>query len=118
MMFFYSIVMLLQDFVEAYVEDPYNIKKIYDAFYKVLHDIKFWLVFCIIASIGVILFGYILTESEKIRSSNIDAHVILSDGRHFYLKKSDIIQNGDCIQFTNGEETITTTLYTITYKEK
>ena len=116
MKFFYSIVMLLRDFVGAYIEDPYNIKGLFNAIKTILIDIKFWLVFCIIAVIGIIPLGILLTQHENIQNSKIDAHVILNDGREFHLKKSEIHQYGDVIEFkVNGEE-IETTLYTITYK--
>lgn len=117
MMFFYSIVMLLHDFVEAYIEEPFNtLKGVFNAIRTILSDIKFWLVFCIIAVIGIIPLGILLTQHENIQNSKIDAHVILNDGREFHLKKSEIHQYGDVIEFkVNGEE-IETTLYTITYK--
>ena len=116
MKFLYSIVMLLRDFVGAYIEDPYNIKGFFNAIKTILTDIKFWLVFCIITVIGIIPLGILLTQHEKIQNSKIDAHVILNDGREFHLKKSEIHQHGDVIEFkVNGEE-IETTLYTITYK--
>ena len=116
MKFFYSIVMLLRDFVGAYIEDPYNFKGVFNAIKTILTDIKFWLVFCIITVIGIIPLGILLTQHEKIQNSKIDAHVILNDGREFHLKKSEIHQHGDVIEFkVNGEE-IETTLYTITYK--
>lgn len=116
MMFLYSIVMLLQDFAGAYIEDPYNIKGFFNALKTILSDIKFWLVFCIITVISIIPLAILLTQHEKIQNSKIDAHVILNDGREFHLKKSDIQQYGDCIKFeVNGVE-IETTLYTITYK--
>jgi hypothetical protein len=116
MKFFYSIVMLLHDFVGAYIEDPYNIKGFFNVIKTILTDIKFWLVFCIITVIGIIPLGVLLTQHEIIQNSKIDAHVILHDGREFHLKKSEIYQHGDVIEFkVNGEE-IETTLYTITYK--
>ena len=117
MMFLYSIVMLLQDIVEAYIETPFNILKgIFTAIKTILSDIKFWLVFCIIISIGIIPFGILLTHHEELQNSKIDAHVILSDGREFNLKKSDIHHHGDGISFEVNGEKIETTLYTITYK--
>ena len=117
MMFLYSIVMLLRDIVEAYIEEPFiTIKRVFNAINEIVHDIKFWLVFCIITVIGIIPLGILLTQHEKIQNSKIDAHVILNDGREFHLKKSEIYQHGDVIVFkVNGEE-IETTLYTITYK--
>ena len=117
MMFLYSIVMLLHDFVEAYIEEPFKtLKGFFNAIKTILSDIKFWLVFCIIAVIGIVPFGILLTRHEEIQNSKIDAHVILNDGREFHLKKSEINQCGDVIGFkVNGEE-IETTLYTITYK--
>ena len=116
MMFLYSMLRLLCDFVEAFIEDPYNTKGFFNAIKTILTDIKFWLVFCIITVISIIPFGILLTQHEKIQNSKIDAHVILNDGREFHLKKSEIHQHGDAIEFTvNGEE-IETTLYTITYK--
>ena len=117
MMFFYSIVMLLRDIVEAYIEEPFiTIKRVFNAINEIVHDIKFWLVFCIITVIGIIPLGILLTQHEKIQNSKIDAHVILNDGREFHLKKSEIYQHGDIIEFTVNGETIETTLYTITYK--
>lgn len=116
MNFFYSIVMLLRDFVGAYIEDPYYIKGFFNAIKTIMTDIKFWLVFCIISVIGIIPLGILLTQHDNIQNSKIDAHVILNDGREFHLKKSEINQHGDVIEFkANGEE-IETTLYTITYK--
>lgn len=116
MKFFYSIVMLLRDFVGAYIEDPYNIKGFSNAMKIILTDIKFWLVFCVVISLSVIPFGILLTQHEKIQNSKIDAHVILNDGREFHLKKSEIYQHGDVIEFKVNDEEIETTLYTITYK--
>ncbi len=116
MMFLYSMLRLLCDFVEAFIEDPYNTKGFFNAIKTILTDIKFWLVFCVITVISIIPFGILLTQHEKIQNSKIDAHVILNDGREFHLKKSDIYQHGDVIEIkVNGEE-IKTTLYTITYK--
>lgn len=117
MMFLYSIVMLLHDFVEAYIEEPFNtLKGLFNAIRTILFDIKFWLVFCIIILISIIPFGILLTQQENIQNSKIDAHVILSDGRQFNLKKSDIHTHGDSISFEVNGEKIETTLYTITYK--
>lgn len=118
MMFFYSIVMLLHDFVEAYIEEPYNnLKGFFNAIWTILTDIKFWLVFCIIILISIIPFGILLTQQEKIAASKIEAHIILHDGREFKMKKSEIYEHAGAVTFKteNGEE-ITTTLYTITYK--
>lgn len=118
MMFLYSIVMLLQDVVEAYIEEPYNtLKGFFNAIKTILTDIKFWLVFCIVAVVGIVPFGIILTRHEEIQNSKIDAHVILSDGRQFNLKKSDIHTHGDSISFEVNGEKIETTLYTITYNQ-
>ena len=117
MMLLYSMTRLLFDFVEAFIEDPYYIKGFFNAIKTIMSDIKFWLVFCIISVIGIIPLGTLLTRHENIQNSKIDAHVILFDGREFNLKKSDIHQQGDSISFeVNGEE-ISTTLYTITYKQ-
>ena len=115
-MFLYSMLRLLCDFVEAFIEDPYNIKGFFNAIKTILTDIKFWLVFCVITVISIIPFGILLTQHEKIQNSKIDAHVILNDGREFHLKKSEIHQRGDVIEFKVNEEEIETTLYTITYK--
>ena len=117
MMFLYSIVMLLRDIVEAYIEEPFiTIKRVFNAINEIVHDIKFWLVFCIITVIGIIPFGILLTYHENLKNSKIDAHILLHDGREFQMKKSDIHQRGDIIEFTVNGETIETTLYTITYK--
>ena len=116
MMFLYSMLRLLCDFVEAFIEDPYNTKGFFNAIKTILTDIKFWLVFCVITVISIIPFGILLTQHEKIQNSKIDAHVILNDGREFHLKKSDIHTHGDCISFEVNGEKIETTLYTITYK--
>ena len=116
-MFFYSVIRLLCDFVEAYIEEPFNTsKRVFNAICEIVHDIKFWLVFCIITVIGIIPFGILLTHHENLKNSKIDAHILLHDGREFQMKKSDIHQHGDIIEFTVNGETIETTLYTITYK--
>lgn len=118
MILLYSIVMLLHDFVEAYIEEPYKILNgFFNAIWTILTDIKFWLVFCIIVLISIILFGTLLTQQEKIAASKIDAHIILHDGREFKIKKSELYEHNGTVTFKseNGEE-ITTTLYTITYK--
>ena len=116
MNFLYSIVMLLRDFVGAYIEDPYNIKGGFNVLKTIFTDIRFWLVFCIISGVGVIPLGVILTEHEKIKDEKINAHVILQDGREFHLKKSEIFQSGDVIEFEFNGEQIITTLFTVTYK--
>lgn len=109
-------IMLLQDLVEAFIEDPYNFKGFFNAIKTILSDIKFWLVFCIVATLGIIPLSIILIQHEEIQKSKIDAHVILNDGREFHLKKSEIHQHGDVIEFNVNGEQIETTLYTITYK--
>lgn len=115
-MFVYSMVRLLCDLVEAFIEDPYNTKGIYNTLKSIFTDIRFWLVFCIIAGLGIILLGVILTECEKKKDEKIHAHIILQDGREFHLMKSDIFQSEGFIEFTFNEEKIVTTLFTVTYK--
>lgn len=105
----------MRDFLQAY-QEALNFSPFFRAIWRILTDIKFWLVLMIACFVLIFPSAYLLDKHEKQENSKIDAHVILNDGREFHLKKSEINQHGDVIGFkVNGEE-IETTLYTITYK--
>lgn len=118
----YVTVSLLGDFLGAYCDALLDfvkiLKSIYIAIVRILTDIKFWLVFCISTLLFIFPFAYLLERNAEIEASKIDVHVLLSDGRVFDIKKSDILFGDDSIEFTtNDGETIKTTLFTISYKK-
>lgn len=118
----YVTVSLLGDFLGAYCETLLDfvkiLKTIYAAVERILTDIKFWLVFCIATLLFIFPFAYLLERNAEIEASKIDVHVLLSDGRVFDIKKSEIRFGDDSIEFTtNDGETIKTTLFTISYKK-
>lgn len=118
----YVTVSLLGDFLGAYCDALLDfvkiLKSIYIAIVRILTDIKFWLVFCISTLLFIFPFAYLLERNAEIEASKIDVHVLLSDGRVFDIKKSEILFGDDSIEFTtNDGETIKTTLFTISYKK-
>lgn len=118
----YVTVSLLGDFLGAYCDALLDfvkiLKSIYTAIVRILTDIKFWLVFCISTLLFIFPFAYLLERNAEIEASKIDVHVLLSDGRVFDIKKSEILFGDDSIEFTtNDGETIKTTLFTISYKK-
>lgn len=110
--------MLARDFLEAY-QEALDFSSFFRAIWSILTDIKFWLVFMIACFALIFPFAYLLGEHEKQENSKIDAHIILQDGREFHVKKSEVFEHENLIEFTTekGEE-IRTTMYTVVYKEQ
>ena len=110
--------MLVRDFLEAY-QEALDFSPFFRAIWNILRDIRFWLVFMIGCFVLIFPFAYLLGEHEKQENSKIDAHIILHDGREFHIKKSEVFEYENLIEFTteNGEE-IRTTLYTVVYRQQ
>ena len=116
----YVAVSLLGDFLGAYCDIFLSfiriLKSICKAIIRILTDIKFWLVFSIACLLFIIPFAAVLSFHEELEASKIDVQIILSDGRVFNVKKSEIEFGEDSIEFVSKGETIKTTLFTISYK--
>lgn len=110
--------MLMRDFLQAY-QEALDFSPFFRAIWSILTDIKFWLVLMIACFVLIFPFAYLLDEHEKQENSKIDAHIILQDGREFHIKKSEVFEYENLIEFTteNGEE-IRTTLYTVVYRQQ
>lgn len=110
--------MLMRDFLQAY-QEALEFSPFFRVIWSILTDIKFWLVLMIACFVLIFPFAYLLGEHEKQENSKIDAHIILQDGREFHIKKSEVFEYENLIEFTteNGEE-IRTTLYTVVYRQK
>lgn len=110
--------MLVRDFLEAY-QEALDFSPFFRAIWNILTDIRFWLVLMIGCFVLIFPFAYLLDEHEKQENSKIDAHIILQDGREFHIKKSEVFEYENLIEFTteNGEQ-IRTTLYTIVYRQQ
>lgn len=110
--------MLLRDFLEAY-QESLNIVGFFKAIWKILCDLKFWAVIFISLFILIFPFAWLMAEHEKQENEKIEAHIILYDGREFFIKKSQIKEYENVIEFTtNSGENIKSTLYTIKTKTK
>ena len=110
--------MLMRDFLQAY-QEALDFSPFFRAIWSILTDIKFWLVLIIACFALIFPFAYLLGEHEKQENSKIDAHIILQDGREFHIKKSEVFEYENLIEFTteNGEQ-IRTTLYTVVYRQQ
>lgn len=110
--------MLLRDFFTAYLE-ALDFSPFFRAIRNIITDIKFWLVIMIACFILIFPFSYLLNEYEKQENSRISAHIILHDGREYHVKKSEVFEHENLIEFTteNGEQ-IRTTLYTVVYRTR
>lgn len=110
--------MLVRDFLEAY-QEALDFSPFFRAIWNILTDIRFWLVLMIGCFVLIFPFAYLLDEHEKQENSKIDAHIILQDGREFHIKKSEVFEYENLIEFTteNGEQ-IRTTLYTVVYRQQ
>lgn len=110
--------MLMRDFLQAY-QEALDFSPFFRAIWNILTDIRFWLVLMIGCFVLIFPFAYLLDEHEKQENSKIDAHIILQDGREFHIKKSEVFEYENLIEFTteNGEE-IRTTLYTVVYRQQ
>lgn len=110
--------MLVRDFLEAY-QEALDFSPFFRAIWNILRDIRFWLVLMIGCFVLIFPFAYLLDEHEKQENSKIDAHIILQDGREFHIKKSEVFEYENLIEFTteNGEQ-IRTTLYTVVYRQQ
>lgn len=110
--------MLMRDFLQAY-QEALDFSPFFRAIWSILTDIKFWLVLMIACFVLIFPFAYLLDEHEKQENSKIDAHIILQDGREFHIKKSEVFEYENLIEFTTekGEE-IRTTLYTVVYRQQ
>lgn len=114
----FCIGMLVRDFLEAY-QEALDFSPFFRAIWNILTDIRFWLVLMIGCFVLIFPFAYLLGEHEKQENSKIDAHIILQDGREFHIKKSEVFEYENLIEFTteNGEQ-IRTTLYTVVYRQQ
>ena len=110
--------MLMRDFLQAY-QEALDFSPFFRAIWSILTDIRFWLVLMIGCFVLIFPFAYLLDEHEKQENSKIDAHIILQDGREFHIKKSEVFEYENLIEFTteNGEQ-IRTTLYTVVYRQQ
>ena len=110
--------MLMRDFLQAY-QEALDFSPFFRAIWSILTDIKFWLVLMIACFVLIFPFAYLLDEHEKQENSKINAHIILQDGREFHIKKSEVFEYENLIEFTteNGEQ-IRTTLYTVVYRQQ
>lgn len=110
--------MLMRDFLQAY-QEALDFSPFFRAIWNILTDIRFWLVLMIGCFVLIFPFAYLLDEHEKQENSKIDAHIILQDGREFRIKKSEVFEYENLIEFTTekGEE-IRTTLYTVVYRQQ
>lgn len=110
--------MLMRDFLQAY-QEALDFSPFFRVIWSILTDIKFWLVLMIACFVLIFPFAYLLDEHEKQENSKIDAHIILQDGREFHIKKSEVFEYENLIEFTteNGEQ-IRTTLYTVVYRQQ
>lgn len=110
--------MLMRDFLQAY-QEALDFSPFFRAIWNILTDIRFWLVLMIGCFVLIFPFAYLLDEHEKQENSKIDAHIILQDGREFHIKKSEVFEYENLIEFTteNGEQ-IRTTLYTVVYRQQ
>lgn len=110
--------MLMRDFLQAY-QEALDFSPFFRAIWNILTDIRFWLVLMIGCFVLIFPFAYLLDEHEKQENSKIDAHIILQDGREFRIKKSEVFEYENLIEFTteNGEQ-IRTTLYTVVYRQQ
>lgn len=110
--------MLVRDFLEAY-QEALDFSPFFRAIWNILTDIRFWLVLMIGCFVLIFPFAYLLDEHEKQENSKIHAHIILQDGREFHVKKSEVFEYENLIEFTteNGEQ-IRTTLYTVVYRQQ